>query len=66
VTAPAPQPQPVYPAGAWPPRRILLVVAAALFVISAFAFGGDDLGDISGYTWLAAGFASWALSGAAP
>jgi len=66
MTAPAPQPQPVYPAGTWPPRRILLLVAAVLFVIAAFAAGGDTLGGITAWVWGFAGFASWALSGAAP
>jgi hypothetical protein len=61
-----PSPQPVYPPGTWPPRRILLLVSAVLFVIAAFSAGGDGLGDITAWVWGFAGFAAWVLSGAVP
>jgi hypothetical protein len=50
----------------WTLRRILLAVSAALFVIAAFAAGGDEIGDITAWTWGFAGFAAWVLSGAVP
>lgn len=64
MTTPAPQPA-VTP-GVWTLRRILLAVSAALFVIAAFAAGGDEIGDITAWTWGFAGFAAWVLSGAVP
>lgn len=61
-----PEPQPVVVAGAWTLRRILLVAGCALFVIAAFAVGGDQLGGIPAWCWGFGGFAAWALSGAVP
>jgi len=44
----------------------LLLVAAVLFVIAAFAAGGDALGGIAAWVWGFGAFAAWSLSGAAP
>lgn len=61
-----PAPQPASTPGAWPPHRVLLVTGAVLFLIAAFAAGGDTLGGIGAWTWGFAGFAAWVLSGAVP
>lgn len=67
MTTPAPQPQPAPVVVAWPPlRRILLVIAAVLFVIGSFAAGGDALGNIPDWSWFGGAFAAWVLSGAVP
>lgn len=66
MTAPAqPQPQPVV-VTAFSLCRALLVVGTVLFVLAAFAAGGDTLGGISPWVWGFAGFAAWVLSGAVP
>ena len=66
--APAQASGPRYAPGYWPPSRLLMFLAAALFVVSAlsFAFGGvsNDLGP--GFAWLAGGFAAMCLSWAMP
>ena len=54
------------PVVAWSLSRILLVIATVLFVLAAFAAGGDPLGDIAAWAWGFGGFAAWALSGAVP
>lgn len=64
--SPSPQQQPTWPAGAWPLRRILFLAAFVLFVIGAFAAGGDVLGGIPALTWISAAFGAWVLSGAVP
>ena len=64
MTAPA-QPQPVV-VTAWSLRRILLVIGTVLFVLAAFAAGGDTLGGIADWVWGFGGFAAWVLSGAVP
>jgi hypothetical protein len=65
VTAPAPAQQPVIVAGV-SLRRILLVIGTVLFVIAAFAAGGDPLGNIGEWCWAFGAFAAWILSGAVP
>jgi hypothetical protein len=62
MTAPA-QPVVVTP---YSLRRILLVIGTILFVLAAFAAGGDTLGGITAWVWGFAGFAAWVLSGAVP
>jgi hypothetical protein len=52
--------------GPWTLGRVLLVISCVLFVIAAFAFGGDPLGDIAPWSWMAGGFSAWVLSGAVP
>jgi hypothetical protein len=47
-------------------RLILLVVSAVLFVLAAFAAGGDALGNIPAWSWGFGAFAAWVLSGAVP
>lgn len=64
MTAPQ-QPQPVAVAP-YSLRRILLVIGTVLFVLAAFAAGGDTLGGIAAWVWGFAGFAAWVLSGAVP
>ncbi len=64
MTAPA-QPQPVV-VSPYSLRRILLVIGTVLFVLAAFAAGGDTIGDITAWVWGFAGFAAWVLSGAVP
>ena len=64
MTAPAqPQPVAVVP---YSLRRILLIVGTVLFVLAAFAAGGDTLGGITAWVWGFAGVAAWVLSGAVP
>lgn len=65
MTAPSPQPQPavVTPLSL---RRVLLTVGAILFVLAAFAAGGDTLGGITAWPWAFGAFAAWVLSGAVP
>lgn len=46
--------------------RVLLLIAAVLFVLGAFAAGGDAAGDITAWVWGFGGFAAWVLSGAVP
>lgn len=46
--------------------RILLTVGAILFVLAAFAAGGDTLGGITAWSWGFGAFAAWMLSGAVP
>lgn len=65
MTAPSPQPQPVVVAPL-SLSRILLTVGAVLFVLAAFAAGGDTLGGIAAWSWGFGGFAAWVLSGAVP
>lgn len=60
----APQPRPVY--GPVYLSRVLLVIAAVLFVLAAFAAGGDSLADIPAWSWGFGGFAAWVLSGTVP
>lgn len=64
MTTPA-QPQPVV-VTPYSLSRILLVIGTVLFVLAAFAAGGDTLGGIPAWTWGFAGFAAWVLSGAVP
>lgn len=66
MTTQPPRPPAAWPAGYWPLRRVLLVISAALFVIGSLTFAGDPLGTIPAWTWIAAAFAAWVLSGAAP
>ena len=64
MTAPAqPQPAVVTPVSL---RRILLVVSVVLFVLAAFAAGGDALGGIAAWSWGFGAFAAWVLSWAVP
>lgn len=64
MTAPA-QPQPVV-VTPFSLRRILLVAGAVLFVLAAFAAGGDLLGGIPAWSWAFGAFGAWCLSGAVP
>jgi hypothetical protein len=66
VTAPSAQPpRPAAPAPL-SLSRVLLVVGTVLFVLAAFAAGGDTLGGIAAWSWGFGGFAAWMLSGAVP
>lgn len=65
MTAPAAQ-QTTVVAAPYSLHRILLVVGTVLFVLAAFAAGGDTIGDITAWVWGFAGFAAWVLSGAVP
>lgn len=64
----APQHGSRYPAGAWGPGRLVMIVAVVFFSLSALAFAfatiHSDIGNP--YAWLAAGFAACALSWALP
>jgi hypothetical protein len=44
----------------------MMLISGILFVLAAFAFGGDSLGDIPAWTWMAAGFAAWVLASVVP
>jgi hypothetical protein len=66
VTAPNPQPQPRPVYGPWYLSRVLLVIGTVLFVLAAFAAGGDTLGGIAAWCWGFGAFAAWVLSGAVP
>jgi uncharacterized membrane protein YdcZ (DUF606 family) len=48
----------------WDLARILLFISAVLFVLGAFAAGGDSLGTIPDWSWFGGAFAAWVLSGA--
>lgn len=65
MTAPATPPQQAV-VTTYSLRRVLLTVGAVLFVLAAFAAGGDTLGGITAWVWGFAGFAAWVLSGAVP
>jgi hypothetical protein len=45
--------------------RVLMLIAAVLFVLAAFAVGGHDLANVPAWAWAFGGLASWALAGAA-
>lgn len=60
-TPPAVQPRPATVVSL---SRILLVAGAALFIVAAFAAGGDDLGRVPAWSWAFGGFAAWMLAGA--
>jgi hypothetical protein len=66
VTAPAPQQPAPAVAAPYSLRRVLLVVGAVLFVLAAFAAGGDTLGGISAWSWGFGAFAAWCLSWSVP
>jgi hypothetical protein len=60
---------PVTPPPGWPARTHgwwMMLIAGVLFVLAAFAAGGDPLGDIPAWTWGFAGFAAWVLSWVVP
>jgi hypothetical protein len=57
------QPQPVL---VWSPRRFLLIVGCVLFVLAAFAEGGDPLAGIPAWSFGFGAFAAWMLSWAVP
>jgi hypothetical protein len=61
-----PQPVRTVVVGTWTLARVLLVISAVLFVLAAFAIGGDSLGDIPAWSWGFGAFAAWVLSGAVP
>jgi hypothetical protein len=52
--------------GVIPLSRILMFAACVLFVIAAFAAGGDELGRITAWAWGFGGFAALALSWTVP
>jgi hypothetical protein len=60
----APIVPPARPVGshAW----FFLVAAAVLFVLAAFAFGGDTLSGIPGLTWVCGGIAAIILAWVVP
>ena len=49
--------RPVY-YSAWSPARFFIFAAVAMFILAAFAFGGDTLDHIPGSTWFAAAWAA--------
>lgn len=63
ATVPPTQSAPVV---AWSPRRFLLVVSVVLFVLAAFAAGGDALGGISEWSWGFGAFAAYVLAWVVP
>jgi hypothetical protein len=44
----------------------MMLIAAVLFVIAAFAASGDALGDITAWTWGFAAFAAFVLAWVVP
>lgn len=66
MTAPSAQPPRPVVAAPLSLSRVLLVVGTVLFVLAAFAAGGDALGGITAWSWGFGGFAAWMLSGAVP
>ena len=64
----APQHGSRYPAGAWGPGRLVMMVAVVFFALSALAFAFSQVSSDIGpaFAWLAAGFAACALSWALP
>jgi hypothetical protein len=63
MTPPAPPQRPVMKVSL---SLILLVIGAGLFVLAAFASGGDTVGTVPAWSWAFGGFAAWILSGAVP
>jgi len=59
--APAAPPYPAH-SHAW----FMMLIAAVLFIIGAFAFGGDALGDIPGWAWDSAAAAAFVLAWVVP
>ena len=46
-----------------PTLGLLCVIASVvMFVLAAFAFGGDSLGDVPAWTWMAGALAAWGLA----
>jgi hypothetical protein len=66
MVQPTPQPvqNQVVVQRAWTGSRILLFIACVLFVLAAFAAGGDSLSDIPTLSWAFGAFAAWMLSAA--
>ena len=63
MTPPAPQPRPAAP---YSLSRILIVVAAGLLVLAAFAAGGEMVGTVPAWSWAFGGAAAFILSWAVP
>lgn len=59
-------PQTVAPAPARSHSWFMLLISAVLFVIAAFAAGGDALGNIPALTWAFAGAAAFVLAWVVP
>jgi hypothetical protein len=46
--------------------QVLLVIGGGLFILAAFAAGGDKVGTVPALSWAFGGFAAWILSGVVP
>ena len=66
--APAQASGPRYAAGYWPPSRLLMFLAAALFVVAALCAAFSGVGNAIGpaWAWGFGGFAGLCLSWAMP
>lgn len=62
MTSPA-QPRPAAKVS-W--SQVLLVIGGGLFILAAFAAGGDKVGTVPALSWAFGGFAAWILSGVVP